>query len=346
MTWICVIGTEAVGARAERPDPAAGRRLARLRGRALWQVADGREGSLTPSVSWLNPFAEGGGALTAGLLLGVFAYWGWESAVNLTEETTDSANTPGKAGLLSTVILLVTYISVAYAIVCVAGTAFLTENAGEEEAIFALIGTEVMGGWDWVLLLAVVTSAVASTQTTIIPASRTALSMSRRQAIPKRFAHIHHRHRTPDVSTWWVAIIASTWYVVIALISENALFDSLTALSLVIAFYYALTGVACAIYHREHLTKSVKNFFLIGVGPVAGSVMLVWLLVESVRDMSDPANSYSGASWFGVGPPLVIGIAIFVTGLVLMFVWRSVNATFWNERAGVIDPALMSGEKP
>ena len=29
----------------------------------------------TPSLTWLNPFAEGGAALTAGLLLGVFAYW-------------------------------------------------------------------------------------------------------------------------------------------------------------------------------------------------------------------------------------------------------------------------------
>ena len=65
----------------------------------------------TPSITWLNPFAEGGAALTAGLLLGVFAYWGWESAVNLTEETEDSASAPGRAGIVSTVVLLVTYLS-------------------------------------------------------------------------------------------------------------------------------------------------------------------------------------------------------------------------------------------
>ena len=35
-----------------------------------------------------------------------------------------------------------------------------------------------------------------------------------------------------------------------------------------IAFYYALTGFACAIYYRRELTKSVKNFFFIGVGPL------------------------------------------------------------------------------
>ena len=62
---------------------------------------------------------------------------------------------------------------------------------------------------------------------------------------------IHPRFRTPDVSTWPVAGIAIVWYVVVNMISENALFDSLTALSLLIAFYYGLTGIACAIYYRH-----------------------------------------------------------------------------------------------
>ena len=138
------------------------------------------------------------------------------------------------------------------------------------------------------------------------------------------------------MSTWWVAGIAIVWYLVISVISENALFDSLTALSLLIAFYYALTGVACAVYFRHHLLGNVKNLLLIGVGPVVGAVLLVWLLVESVIDMSDPANSYSGQSWFGLGPPLVIGIGIAVAGVVLMFVWRALDARYWEETPSVL----------
>jgi amino acid transporter len=160
--------------------------------------------------------------------------------------------------------------------------------------------------------------------------------MARRHALPRTFAHIHPRFRTPDVSTWWVAGIAIAWYLVISVISENALFDSLTALSLLIAFYYALTGVACAIYFRRHLLSSAKNLVLIGIGPVVGAALLAWLLVESVIDMSDPANSYSGQSWFGLGPPLVIGIGIAVAGVVLMFVWRAMNARYWAETPGVV----------
>ncbi|SDN27125.1 Amino acid transporter [Streptomyces sp. cf386] len=347
MTAVCVIGTE-VSARVQNVLILA--QVACLLAFAvvaLYRVyADtGTLDSVDPSLSWLDPFGAGGAGLTAGLLLGVFIYWGWESAVNLTEEVEDSATAPGKAAVWSTVILLVTYVAVAYAVVAYAGPAFLAENAEEEEFIFALLAEEAMGSWDWVVLLAVSTSGVASTQTTIIPASRTALSMARRQALPTHFAHIHPRFRTPDVSTWWVAGIAIAWYLVVRQISENALFDSLTALSLLIAFYYALTGIACAIYYRRHLTESLHHFVFIGLGPLVGAGLLVWLLVESIGDMSDPANSYSDVSWFGLGPPLVIGIGITLTGVVLMVVWRLMAPVFWAERPEVADPDLVHGDK-
>ncbi|WP_327378141.1 APC family permease [Streptomyces sp. NBC_01216] len=347
MTALCVIGTELSAHVQNVLILAQVAFLLVFVGVALYSVYAGTSAydSVEPSVDWLNPFGAGGAALTSGLLLGVFIYWGWESAVNLTEEVEDSATAPGKAGVWSTVILLVTYVSVGFAVVAYAGPAFLAENAEEEEFIFAQLATDVLGGWDWILLLAVSTSAIASTQTTIIPASRTALSMARRKALPAYYGHISTRFRTPDVSTWWVAGIAIAWYLAVNQISANALFDSLTALSLLIAFYYALTGIACAVYYRRHLFRSVRDFLLIGVGPVAGAALLGWLLVRSVADMSDPANSYSGTSWLGLGPPLVIGIGIALVGVVVMCVWRLRAPAFWAERPGVVDPRLVLGEE-
>jgi amino acid transporter len=346
MTTLCVLGTE-MSARVQN-----GLIIAQTVALLVFAVVavvrgvsgDSPLGGLTPELGWLNPFGEGGAALTGGLLLGVFAYWGWESAVNLTEETRDSANAPGRAAVLSTVVLLVTYVAVAYAVVAFAGTEYLSENADEEEAIFAILSSEVLGGWDWVVLLAVATSAIASTQTTIIPASRTGLSMARRHALPRRFGHVSPRFRTPDVSTWWVAGVAIGWYVVVSLLSENALFDSITALSLLIAFYYALTGIACAVYYRRQLTRSVSTFLLVGVGPVVGALLLIWLLVLSIGDLADPENSYTGQAWLGVGPPLVIGVGIFAVGLLIMFWWRTRDARFWAERPSVAEePATGKG---
>lgn len=343
MTAVCVIGTELSAKVQNVLILAQVACLLVFVGVALYSVYGGtsKYDAVEPSLSWLNPFGAGGAALTGGLLLGVFIYWGWESAVNLTEEVEDSATAPGKAGLWSTVILLVTYVSVGFAVVAYAGPVFLAENADEEEFVFAQLATDVLGGWDWILLLAVSTSAIASTQTTIIPASRTALSMARRRALPAPYGHISPRFRTPDVSTWWVAGIAITWYLTVSQISSNALFDSLTALSLLIAFYYALTGIACVVYYRRHLFTSVHNFLFIGLGPLIGSGLLTWLLVRSVADISDPENSYSGTSWFGLGPPLVIGIGIALVGVVVMIVWRLRAPAFWRERPSVADPDLV-----
>lgn len=342
MTAICVVGTE-LSARLQNfliiAQTAA---LLAFAITALVRAANGTSSleATTPELGWLNPFGAGGAALSAALLLGVFAYWGWESAVNLNEETESGSTTPGRAAIVSTVVLLLTYLVVAIAVVAYAGPQFLADNASEEEAIFGTLADEVMGGWSWVVLLAVSTSAIASTQTTIIPASRTALSMARRHAMPRSLGHIHPRFRTPDVSTWAVALIAVVWYVVVDLISQNALLDSVTALSLLIAFYYALTGVACAVYYRHELLRSVKNFLLIGVGPVLGSVMLFWLLVQSIIDMADPENSTTGEAWLGVGPPLVIGVFIFAVGVVFMVGWRVHDRRYWNEKPGVVDPTL------
>ncbi len=75
--------------------------------------------------------------------------------------------------MLSTVILLVTYLSVAIAVVAFAGLDRVAEFE-DDDAILSTLATDVLGTpWDQLVVLAVLTSALASTQTTILPASRT-----------------------------------------------------------------------------------------------------------------------------------------------------------------------------
>ena len=47
----------------------------------------------------------------------------------------------------------------------------------------------------------VLSSAAASTQTTILPTARTALSMGVYKAMPDAFGHIHRQYLTPTVAT-------------------------------------------------------------------------------------------------------------------------------------------------
>ena len=141
---------------------------------------------------------------------------------------------------------------------------------------------------DKLVVLAIITSALASTQTTILPASRTTLSMARQGAFPAAFGRVHPRFLTPHVSTIVIgARRGASGSACCSRCSENFVYDSLTALSLMIAFYYALTGFACAIYYRRELTKSVKNFLFIGVGPVVGGLILGFLFVKAIIEYSN-----------------------------------------------------------
>ncbi len=350
MTMICILGTELSSRLQNLMIVAQAGALVLFAAVALAKVWSGNAdlGSIDPSFSWLSPFAiDDRDALIGALLLGVFAYWGWESAVNLTEETTNSRLVPGISALTSTVVLVFTYVSVAIAVVAFAGLDRASEF-DDDDAILGVLALDVLGSpWDKLVLLAIVTSAIASTQTTIIPASRTGLSMARQGAFPKALARIHPRFHTPHVSTVAVVILAVAWYVPANLISENFLFDSLSALALMIAFYYALSGVACLIHYRREIPRSAWNVLVMGIGPAVGAVSLAYLFIEATRSLRDPDASYTGQTILGAAAPLAIGYGFLLLGLVLMVVWRLVSGRdgyFSRGAWDVVDPAVASGK--
>ena len=63
-------------------------------------------------------------------------------------------------------------------------------------------------------------------------------------------------------------------------------------------------------------------------------MILSYLLVRSVMDLSDPEASYSGSSVLGVGVPLFIGAAFLALGAILMVAWRIAGARGYFDRRG------------
>jgi amino acid transporter len=303
---------------------------------ALVAVATGNAGdnAVDPSLSWINPLEiDNFSAMVSGVLIAVFIYWGWDSTVTVNEESRDATEGPGKAAVLATVILLAIYVIVSVAAQAYDGTQTLIDNADD---VLSVLGEQVFGSpLDKILIIAVLTSAAASTQTTILPTARTSLSMARRGAAPASLGAVHPRYLTPHVSTILMGVLSIVWYVGLTIVSENILFDSIAALGLMIAFYYGLTGFACTIYYRRQLTRSVKSFLLIGVGPTLGGLMLLGIFVKSCVDLSKPENSESGDSWLGLGPPLVIGLGFLLLGVVLMLLWNVRHPAFFRRRPEV-----------
>ncbi len=328
MSWICYVGIE-ISARTQwfllGAEIIA---LAVFAIVALTRVYSGSySDSVNPSLSWLNPFSLSSAALSAGVLTAVFIYWGWDTAVAVNEETEDSSRTPGKAAVASTLLLLAIYVVVAVAAQAVHGAQYLVAN--QDDVLSALGKAVLPWGLDKILIIAVLTSASASTQTTILPATRATLSMAAHGAAPKQFAAITPRYLTPGISTIWMGAVSIIWYVALTAVSQNILADSITATGLAIAFYLGITGVACVVYFRKALFNDLRTFLIAGLGSALGALLLGYVLVKSCIDLANPANSTSGQSWLGIGPPLAIGILALLLGAVLMvFQWRSAPAFF------------------
>jgi amino acid transporter len=107
MTWICYVGIE-LSARIQYALLAVEAvMLVALSVVALVRVRAGSAAatSIAPSWSWFNPFqVPSTSAFADGVLLVVFIYWGWDTAVSVNEETRDKGRTPGLAAIVSTIL--------------------------------------------------------------------------------------------------------------------------------------------------------------------------------------------------------------------------------------------------
>ena len=144
----------------------------------------------------------------------------------------------------------------------------------------------------------VLSSAAASTQTTILPTARTTLSMAVYGALPKAFAKMHPRYLTPTVSTILMGAVSILLYIPFNYLAGGFLIpDAVTAIGLYIAFYYGLTGFACAWYYRKTLTSSARNLWMQGILPVLGGLILYFAGIWSLWADWDFAANNSYTSW-------------------------------------------------
>jgi amino acid transporter len=308
--------------------------------------------SVHVSMSWFNPFNIADfSTFFRGLLLMLFIYWGWDSAVAVNEETEDPTRIPGRAAVISTVLLLVTYTLVTLAAQSFAGVGSTGIGLGNEDNsgdVLSVLGKAVFGGGaagsflSHLLVLMVLTSAAASTQTTILPTARTTLSMAVYRAIPKVFAKIHPRHLTPSVSTVVFGLISIVLYALMNYSNNptSVIADAVTALGMMIAFYYGLTGFACAWYYRKTLRGSQRDLWMRGIIPTLGGVILYVALIWSLHDDWLSANATGAASFtqwtmpfaphWSIGGVFLLGIGTFVIGIILMLIYRVVAPPFFK----------------
>jgi amino acid transporter len=313
---------------------------------ALTKVYSGSAsaGAIHPALSWFNPFHLSFAALTSGMLIAIFIYWGWDTAVSVNEETRDKSRAPGYAAVLSTVVLLVIYVLVTVAAQAFAGVGTKgigLGNSNNSGDVLSILGTNVFGAHGFghvlakLLVLMVLSSAAASTLTTILPTARTSLAMAAYRSIPAKFARIHPRFLTPTWSTVGMALVSIGFYLLLTLVSTNVLGDSISALGLLIAFYYGLTGYACVWWFRRDLRNSARDLWLKGILPLVGALSLSYFFFKGAWDFWD--YTYGLTYWtmpfsphWKIGGVFLTGIGSLVVGIILMFVYEAINPPFFR----------------
>ena len=315
---------------------------------AFWKVGAGTApvGHLVPSWSWFNPFKISSfNTFMEGMLLMVFIYWGWDTTVSLNEETEDPRGAPGTAGVVSTVILLVTYLLVTMSVQSYAGIGSQgigLGNPAHQNDVLSVLGTAIFGSsglgtlMSRLLILMVLTSTAATAQTTILPNARTTLSMSFHKALPEAFGRVHPKYRSPTVSTVVFSVASVIFYVAVNWASHgNVISDSVTSSTFFIAMYLGITGFACAWHYRRQLTRSVRSMWNLGIMPLLSGLLLFGFLGWNVYLAVDPNYSYTTWSMpffphWDIGGVLLIGVITAAAGLVLMVAMRVKSPAFFR----------------
>lgn len=275
----------------------------------------------TPSLEWFNPFAVSDpGGLVAGVILCLFIYWGWDALISVNEETTDRSRTPGRAVLISTVILLVLYCGASVAAIGFGGINLITDpkNINDVLSVLGPMATgEVFGR---VITLAIGLSALAALFTVAVSTPRSWLSMATYKALPAAIKRVHRIHRTPHVATYWWAGISIATIALLTLLATDFIGLAILAIGVMIAAYYAATAISAIVYFAPDMRRNPGRLIVAGILPGLGAVMMVIAFVVSAVQMAAP--DYVGASILGIGTVFWIGIGALALGVVVTFALR------------------------
>jgi amino acid transporter len=234
------------------------------------------------SPAWFTGAGFTPGLFAIGAGIALFAFSGWDVTVNLNEETRDGARIAGRGSLVAaavTVVLLVGFNAVALRML----TDAEVENAGVN-IVSALAEKLIPHPWDYAAVIAVMLSTVGTLETSILQFTRTLFSMSRDNVLHPRYARLHQTYRTP-----WLATLLITMLGLLLLFLSSYLpgikmviGDSVNAVGLQIAFYYALAGLACAWHFRRQALTGLGQFIFLLGWPLLGVGFCLFIAVCNV----------------------------------------------------------------
>ncbi|MCM1972971.1 MULTISPECIES: APC family permease [unclassified Streptomyces] len=267
------------------------------------------------SLNWLNPFAiDSLHSLAQGLVLAVFVYWGWDAAFTVNEET-KNASDASRGGLIALLAMLGLFVFASVSLQRVMGN---EELMAQGPQALTFLGAKLSPEpWASLPLAALMCSAFASLQSSVIPTARGALAMGRDQTLGKMWTKVHPRFGSPAVGTVVImALSAAVATLAVGIPKINMMIlTAVNSIGLIVTLYYGLTALACAVRFRSALRAGAGEALRAVVVPVLSALALLGLggyLAYQYAAMSDHFEARPDNGWF----MLTIPSLFIATGLV------------------------------
>ena len=216
-----------------------------------------------------------GGVLGAAALV-FFAFIGFDEVITLAEETRDPTRTVPRALLLALGLSTGLYIAVAVAAVSVLGADTLAASPRPLADVMA----HVLGDRGATVVAAI--AVMTTTNTTLLvvtAASRVMYGMAKAGAMPRSFALVHQRRRTPIRAIVAVALVAGTF----ALFGDFAVVAAVTDFAVYVVFL-AVNGTVILLRRtRPELPRPFAVAGTVGgipVLPVLGLVSVAFMMTQ------------------------------------------------------------------
>src|SRR5580698_2478311 len=277
----------------------------------LVAVIGHRHGTFPITKGWFSLSGIGGkGSLTAGFLVALFAYTGWDGTVYVNEEVRHRRVNPGKAAMAAVALLAVVYTLTQVGLQGAVSPAKLQANS--DTALVYVAQALGGGGWAKVMALSLALSVVATTGVGIVLGARVIYGMASHRVLPPFLGNVNRRFSTPVAASILVGLIllGGTWAYLLSTSLANAFDDAIAVTALLYAAFYVLTALAAVVYYWRRVFSNVLDGVILGILPLAAAGFLGWIFVKSLQAAPSPQI------WSLVG---IVGV-----GVILMLIARLV----------------------
>ena len=233
------------------------------------------------SWSWFSITDFTPNLFATGALSAVFLYWGWDVTLNLNEETANNKHAPGWGAFWSVLIVILLFVCFAVVTLMVLSDPEI-QNAGTN-ILFVIADSIFPKPWGYLAIVSVLLSTAGTLETNILQFTRTLFAKGRDGVMHSRYARLHQSWKTPWVSILFIwffgmaLLLLSSNFSTVALIIK----DSVNAIGFQVAFYYSLTGLACAWYYRDKW-KNIFELLIFVIWPFLSSLFLIFIACFSI----------------------------------------------------------------